>query len=432
MKEVIVIATNGHKEWPGGDAYKATGIIGMEIIKYCQENGIETPEFIFAPVGDGGGGTIDALFYASGGKFNREFIKKNEVVDPLGRPITAEYLSLDAKVKTAFIEMEKCSGLRLIESDKRNPLLTTSYGIGQLTLDAIERGHERIIIGNGGAGSHDIGVGWAQALGVEFFDADDIEIKPPYMNNESIERIRRFSLKEFFRKITGKVRIEVAGDVENPLLGRQGAAFTFGRQKGASEDQLLILERNAYSWADTLESALKKENEIAYDSHVLAHLGMAGYGKDYRQIPGTAGGGGITYTIMALGGYIENGGKLLLDLIDFRERIKLATLVITGEGRFDNTTLRGKAVRGVGEVTRDVARRQKRIIPVYAICGSIGEYDEARAKDYVDHVVPGLPKFVTPQEFKDMTDIELTVNLQKATRDAMGIYFKDHKKIQAR
>lgn len=425
---VVAIIPNSHKEFI--DADTVAGILVRSILKYCQENAIETPKFVIVPVGDGGEGTIDAIFYASeGGKFTREFIKKENVVDPLGNKIESAYLSITHEnQKTAFIEMARPSGLYLIPTDKRNPLKTTSYGTGELILDAHEREHKRIIIGVGGAGSHDVGVGMAQALGVKFIDKDNNEIKPPYMDNESIERVERIELGELVNRIAREVKVQVFSDVENTLLGEKGAAYTFGRQKGATEEQIPILERNSRKYADLVEATLKatdRASREAYYLHLRANSPMATAGKEYRDVPYTGAAGGLPYSVLSfLKGQLRSGGRSITDFINLQELIKDADLVITSEGRVDDTTFKGKAVQAVGDVARLVDSTQNRKIPVYVVCGCVGKYDERLAKTYIDKIFPASPTLIPSEEFRRMEKAVLRTTLGAAGIKAFEDYLR--------
>ncbi|MCD6440562.1 MAG: glycerate kinase [Candidatus Marinimicrobia bacterium] len=289
------------------------------------------------PLSDGGEGFIDVFRQnVSGGLHNCT------VLNPLGEAITAQYFVVE-KSMTVVIEMAQASGLTLIHEERRNPLLTSTFGTGQLIADALDKGFRRFVIGIGGSATNDGGAGMAQALGVRFYDANETEITNP-MNGKLIGDCHRISLENLHFGVAESTFL-IAGDVGNSLLGPDGAVYIYARQKGATEQDLPILERNMNSFYSIVEKTIAKE---------------------VRQIPGAGAAGGLGAGLIAfLKAKIQSGIDLVLDEISFDDLIENACLVITGEGQIDAQTLQGKTVMGV------VNRAKKRRVPVMVVAGRI-------------------------------------------------------------
>jgi glycerate 2-kinase len=297
---------------------------------------------IKVPMADGGEGTVQSLVDATGGK-----IVKKRVMGPLGEPVTARYGILGDGT-TAAIEMAEASGLPLVPRERRDPLRTTTYGTGELILDAIERGVSAIIIGIGGSATVDGGAGMAQALGVSFLGGNGRAIGEPVCGG-ILERISEIDMHELDPRVR-KTRITIACDVENPLCGPRGAARVFGPQKGATPEMIEVLDRN------------------------LRHLGALikrDLGIDVMRIAGGGAAGGLGAGLIAFAkARIKRGVDLVSDAVDLAKHLRGADLVITGEGRVDFQTAFGKTPSGVAKA----ARRLK--IPVVAVGGGLA--DDAR------------------------------------------------------
>ncbi len=300
------------------------------------------------PVADGGEGTIDALLDSLNGK-----LKNVEVHNPLGKKIQGFYGLIDNS--TAIIEMAVASGLPLLTDIEKNPLLTNTYGTGELIIDALNNGCDKIIICIGGSATNDGGAGMLKALGVKFYNQlglmNDI-------NGGNLNEILFFSLNDFDKRIE-KVKIIVACDVINPLLGNNGASKVFAPQKGADEDQVKILEKNLTHFADLVEKHFKKE---------------------FRNFPGSGAAGGLGFGLMSfLNIELKNGIDIVLDTVDFEKKITFfqPNLIITGEGKMDYQTAFGKAPFGVAILAK------KFKIPVIAFCGSLGKnYEQLYEKGF--------------------------------------------------
>lgn len=286
-------------------------------------------EAISVPMADGGEGTLDLLLWYSGGEK-----KTAQVHDPLGRLIDAQY-GISADGKTAFIEMATASGLSLLKPEERNPLLTSTYGTGELVKIAIESGVEQILLGIGGSATTDAGIGMAKALGWQFFDAEDNEVDAIGGNLSLIKKIVPSPISSQLPKI------QVACDVTNPLYGINGAAHVYGPQKGADTEKVAILDKGLTDFAKT--TGLPEET---FNSPGFGAAGGLGFG-----------------CVFFLNAELKEGVKLLMDFCDFDKHLQDVDLIITGEGKIDNQTLQGKLIKGI------TSKAQQ--IPVAAICGTL-------------------------------------------------------------
>ena len=292
-------------------------------------------EVVSLPMADGGEGTLDLLLWYSGG--NKQSTK---VQDPLGRIIDAEY-GLSADGKTAFIEMATASGLRLLKTEERNPLKTSTFGTGQLIKLVSDAGVENIILGIGGSATTDAGIGMAAALGWQFLNENGKELSPIGENLLKVKKIKQ----PLFTIYNSSLNIKVACDVNNPLFGENGAAYIYGPQKGADKQSVVLLDEGLQNIAKVFERD---------------------FGKDYAQIAGTGAAGGLGFGAMAfLNAELKEGVKLLMDFCYFDKNLKDVNLIITGEGKIDNQTLQGKLIKGI----TDRANHAK--IPIAAICGTL-------------------------------------------------------------
>lgn len=295
------------------------------------------------PVADGGEGTVDAFLGALGGEKIAVPCR-----DPYGRPLTAHY-GLFPDGKTAVIEMAAAAGLPLVGEDRRVADATT-YGVGQLIAHALGRGAERIILGLGGSATNDGGCGAAAALGVEFLDAEGKAFVPVGGTLRRIAHIRTGGLLPALRQ----AEVIAMCDIDNPLSGESGAAAVFAPQKGADAATVRMLDEGLAHLAAVIEKDL---------------------GRSLLTLPGGGAAGGFgAGSVAFLGARLQMGIEAVLDLTDFDRLAADAYLVITGEGRLDSQSLRGKVVVGV-------ARRARALgVPVVALVGS-SETDIAAAYD---------------------------------------------------
>ena len=318
------------------DSFK--GSLTSTEVAYGAEQGIRQvhadAEVIAVNVADGGEGTIEAIVEALGGE-----IVTTEVHDPLGRIITARY---GITGDTAIIEMAAASGLPLLTQDERNPWLTSTQGTGDMILDAISRGCRRFLVGIGGSATNDAGTGMLQALGFRFYD----------VNNQLIESGCGGMLQDIVRiddsQVPQSVRDSqfiVACDVDTPFCGPEGAAPVFAPQKGADAEMVARLDAGMASFAEVI---------------------AATYGLNIVPIAGTGAAGGMGGAFYAfLQANLKKGIDMVLDAIHFNTIIQGADLVITGEGKIDFQTAKGKTAAGV------LARAKQQHIPVIAIGGCV-------------------------------------------------------------
>lgn len=306
------------------------------------------------PVADGGEGTVEALVSATQGT-----LVEKQVHDPLMRLCQASYGIL-GDGKTAVIAMSSASGLSLIPLDARNPMVTTTYGTGELICDALHRGIRRVILGVGGSATVDGGMGMAQALGFCFYDAYQEELPQGGQWLCNIESIDNSHMQPGLREIS----FEIACDVSNPLLGVNGAAHVYGPQKGA-----------------TLEMAAALEKGLEHYGKMLEQMS----GRTLVSVPGVGGGGGVALPLLAFcESVIRPGVQIVLEACRFKEHLQGCHLVITGEGRLDTQTMFGKAPLGVAR------EAQKNNIPVIALCGSLGQDIERVHQEGITAFLPTL------------------------------------------
>lgn len=293
-------------------------------------------ETVSLPVSDGGEGALEAVLQAMNGSY-----RSVAVSDPMGRPIQASYGIYQGD--RAMIEMAAASGLPLVEPGQRDIRKASTYGTGQLILDALEQGCQNLTIAIGGSATNDGGLGCMAALGARFFDEAGRELEPV---PESLGKIARIGLEEF-HPLAGMAKVTVICDVTNPLLGPEGAVSVFGPQKGASREDQEFLEKGMAQYAKVLERT---------------------FGRDFAKDPGAGAAGGLGAGLTAfLGARLKPGIETILDILEFDRVLADADLVVTGEGRTDSQSVRGKVLSGVGKAAK---RRQ---IPCIAIVGGLGE-----------------------------------------------------------
>ncbi|NLX14357.1 MAG: glycerate kinase [Phycisphaerales bacterium] len=314
------------------------------------------------PMADGGEGTVETLIEACGGT-----LMETLVCGPLGAPVTARWGLLGHPEHTAVVEMAAASGLGLVPPDRRNPMLTTTYGTGELILAALETGVDTIMLGIGGSATNDGGAGAAQAVGVRFYDGEG-GICPPRLAGGYLNQVARIDISQRHPRIA-LTQIKVACDVDNPLCGPHGAAAVYGSQKGATPEQIATLDANLAHWAE------------------LIHREM---GRTVSDIPGAGAAGGLGAGLMALfDAKLASGIELVMEAVRLAERIAAADLVITGEGRIDRQSMMGKVISGVARTAKDAG------VPAIALVGSIGEGAEATL-EILDsyHCInpPGMPQ----------------------------------------
>lgn len=292
-------------------------------------------EYVKVPVADGGEGTVEAMVAATQGH-----IVQVSVTGPLGEPVNAFY-GLSGDMRCAYIEMAAASGLESVPPTRRNPLLTTSWGTGELIRHALDAGVSQIIIGIGGSATNDGGAGMAQALGAKLLSAGKQQIAP---GGGALETLARIDLSELDPRLAD-CRIDVACDVTNPLTGPQGASAVFGPQKGATAAMIERLDRGLQHFAQIIDRDL--------DIDVL-------------NLEGGGAAGGMGAALYAFcGANLRPGIEIVTDALGLADLVADADLVITGEGRIDSQTIHGKVPVGVAKV----AKRFN--VPVIGIAGSL-------------------------------------------------------------
>jgi glycerate kinase len=270
--------------------------------------------------------------------------------DPLGRPVEARYVWVQSR-KLAVIEMSEAAGLRRLKPEERDPLRASTLGVGEMIVDAAQRGAGEMIVGLGGSATNDGGLGMARALGYRFLDGTQHEIRA-LSELSHLERIDGEALGPaaggFVRP--GKqapLQLAAAADVRNPLLGRNGATRVFGKQKGATIDAVKILE-----------AALEK----------LADIVTLDLGCDFRDVPGAGAAGGLGFGLMSFcSATMRSGFEVVAEAVGLEARIRQADFVVTGEGSLDEQTLEGKTPAGVANLARALGK------PVFAIVGRASE-----------------------------------------------------------
>lgn len=395
-------------------------VIACDSFKGCLESGevasavaegirrvMPDAEIIISETADGGEGTGGILTKSMGGETVTVSVK-----DPLGRIINAQY-GITSKVmsseitageatekgrdlanwesgnKTAIIEMAQASGLTLLSKDERNPLLTSTYGTGEMILDAVGKGCRRFLIGIGGSATNDGGTGMLEALGFKFLDKKGKEIKG--CCGGRLGEIADIDSKSVSQEILDSEFI-VACDVTTPFCGKEGATRIFARQKGADEEAI-----------ESLESGMQS----------FAHVINRKYGIKLNEIPGTGAAGGLGGAFKAfLNTELKSGIDMILDAAGFDEIIKDATLVITGEGKIDFQSSRGKVIDGI------CRRCRARNIPVLAIAGIVDNCSHTDGKDEYLTVLPIGPR---PQ---NESDLEYAMRPEVARRNITDTIIK--------
>lgn len=288
------------------------------------------------PMADGGEGTLETLIYATGGKK-----VKTKATGPLGEKVLTEYGVLGDQ-KTAVIEIASIAGLPMVPNEKRNPFHTTSFGIGEVIITAIEEGYRSFIIALGGSSTNDGGFGMLQSLGVSFYDEEGSAVGSFGKDLRFISKVDWSNLHPLIKKCT----FHVASDVENPLCGETGASSIFGPQKGASKAQVKELDQQLLHYSQLL----KREKGI-----------------DFQDTIGAGAAGGLGFAFLHLNGKIESGAKLVAEASNLSTAIQEADWILTGEGQSDFQTLFGKLPSYIATIAK------QHQTPVSLIAGSLGE-----------------------------------------------------------
>lgn len=333
------------------DSYK--GSVSAVGVAEAMERGVRKvfpeAEVVKMPIADGGEGTVETMIEASGGTWVEE-----TVVGPLGEPVKAGW-GIMGDGETGVIEMAAASGLPLVGT-RKNPLITTTYGTGELIVSALNRGLKRIIIGIGGSATNDGGVGMARALGVRFLDADGKELAN---GGGALADLATIDVSGIDKRIQD-VTLLVACDVDNPLCGPTGASFVYGPQKGATPEMVEALDAALANYADIAEKTL---------------------GKSVKDTPGAGAAGGLGAGLMLFTQTeLRPGIDIILEVNEFDKALQGASLMLTGEGQTDFQTARGKAPVGAAKWAK------KYDIPVVCISGGLGQ----GANDVLAHGIDAI------------------------------------------
>ena len=329
----ILVAPDSFKE-------SLSSLEAGETIKKAILDEIPSATVEVCPMADGGEGILDTLVYATNGKF----VDVN-VRGPLGAPIDTKYGVLGDR-ETAVIEVAKIAGLMQVPRNERNPMNTTTYGIGEAIAHALERGFRKFIIGLGGSATNDGGLGMLQALGIAFYDRNGNDVSPYGSSLFEVEKVDVSRLHPELKHC----RFFIASDVMNPLCGQEGATFVFAEQKGAMREQLESMDRAMANYANLLEQA---------------------FGQAYQHEKGAGAAGGLGFALMLLGGKLRSGAELVAEKIELKRKLAKAEVVITGEGKSDGQTLYGKVPVYIAKMAKDYH------VKAILISGSLGKGYEA-------------------------------------------------------
>lgn len=360
------------------DSFKGT-VSSIDICKFAKfviPKFFPECELITIPMADGGEGSVDCVIEALGAE-----PVTVEVSGPYMEKIHATYAVYG---DSAIIEMASAAGLPLVKNHK-NPLLTTTYGVGELILDAVNTGCRRIYLGLGGSSTNDAGCGCAAALGAEFFNHSGRSFVP---TGATLSDIFSLDISKVKEKLEG-IEMTVMCDVDNPMYGLNGAANVFGPQKGADAEMIKILDAGLENFCKIVRQTL----DI-----------------DLTFIPGSGAAGGMGGGAIALlGGTLCSGIEAILSMTKFDQKLEGADLVITGEGRLDDQSFRGKVISGI------LSRTLQKEIPVFAIVGNVGTL----TKDPIDYGISAV--FETNKEHRPMNEVEFTAarDYRAALEDAM-------------
>lgn len=338
---------------------------------------------ILSPLSDGGDGMLDILLKAKGGS-----IKTSKATNALGKKVKAKWGVLP-QGPTAIIELAQICGLASMPHSQRNPLMTTTFGVGEVIRSALDAGIEDFLIGLGGSATNDGGAGIAQGLGARLMDRRGNDL--PF-GGGSLAKLEKIDLSGLDHRLK-KCRFKVACDVNNPLVGPTGASLIYSPQKGASPKTANKLEAALTHYADILEKML---------------------GRNYHKLPGSGAAGGAATGLAAfLGAELMLGADLLIDMLEVERYLKTADLVITGEGCLDNQSLYNKAPIGIAK------RAKKHGLPVIAIVGSIGQ-GYHKAHEYgIDAIMPlNFTPWPLDAEIRVNNDLLVSLATEEALRCA--------------
>ncbi len=331
------------------------------------------------PLADGGEGFVEAVLAATDGK-----LISLEVSNPIGNKIMANYAIIDNGA-TAVIEMAQASGLELLQPEERNPLFTTTYGVGELIKSALEHKVTKIIVGLGGSATNDGGAGMLQALGAKFCDAANNTVQQGGIN---LDKLKHIDLSQLDQRLTS-IELVIACDVNNPLLGISGASYVFAKQKGATAEMIPRLESALHNYAQT----------------VLGDCGV-----NISNIAGSGAAGGLSAGLLLINGKIQSGIEIIAKLCGLEEKIIASDFVFSGEGSIDEQTACGKTISGIAQLCK------KHNKPLIIICGKMSGNLQQLYQDGVSAVFSISNGFASKSEaFANAAD-NIQVTMQNIAR----------------
>lgn len=317
---------------------------------------------LHVPMADGGEGTVQSLVDATDGK-----IYHTTVTGPLGSPVTADYGIL-GDGETGAIEMASASGIHLVTKETKNPLITTTYGTGELIKACLDKGVKKIIIGIGGSATNDGGAGMAQALGVNLLDTNG---RPLPFGGGSLGTLATIAVDHIDPRLK-ETQIFVASDVTNPLCGEKGASRVFGPQKGATPEMVETLDANLFHYAEVVKEQL---------------------GKNIKDVPGSGAAGGLGAGLLAFtNAQLKSGIDLVMEYTGLEQKVKEADFVLTGEGGIDFQTQYGKTPYGVAQAAKKYGKT------VIVVAGYVGENIDVLYDKGVDAIFGIVPRAMTIED----------------------------------
>ena len=366
------------------DSYKES-LTAMEVATAIEagfRQVMPTAEYIKLPMADGGEGTVQSLVDASNGS-----IIEHQVTGPLGEQVPA-FFGIMGDDKTAVIEMAAASGLHLVSPNLRNPMLTTSYGTGELILAALDHGVDHIIVGIGGSATNDGGIGMAQALGVQLLDNKGQALG---FGGQALAQLASIDITTVDPRLA-HIKLEVACDVDNPLCGKKGASHIFGPQKGATPAMVAELDQHLAHYAAIIK------RDLAIDVKDMAGAGAAG---------------GMGAALLGLfNAQLRSGIEIVIDAVHLGDIIKDADLVITGEGRIDSQTIHGKTPIGVARTAKKYHK------PVIGIAGCLSQDCGVVYDHGIDAVFSVVPAAMSLEHAFN----NAAVNVELTARNIAAIY----------
>ena len=366
------------------DSYKES-LTAMEVATAIEagfRQVMPTAEYIKLPMADGGEGTVQSLVDASNGS-----IIEHQVTGPLGEQVPA-FFGIMGDGKTAVIEMAAASGLHLVSPNLRNPMLTTSYGTGELILAALDHGVDHIIVGIGGSATNDGGIGMAQALGVQLLDNKGQALG---FGGQALAQLATIDISHIDPRLA-HIKLEVACDVDNPLCGKKGASHIFGPQKGATPAMVAELDQHLAHYAAIIK------RDLAIDVKDMAGAGAAG---------------GMGAALLGLfNAQLRSGIEIVIDAVHLGDIIKDADLVITGEGRIDSQTIHGKTPIGVARTAKKYHK------PVIGIAGCLSQDCGVVYDHGIDAVFSVVPAAMSLEHAFN----NAAVNVELTARNIAAIY----------